>query len=224
MNIKDVGEFVVEGDRLEAIFKRQRSLMDKYKEIEGLPNPPLNLNVKEDQLILKDFAWRTTEELGEALECLEEEPEPNWGHFNEELSDALHFMVENCIFTGLKPSDLVVPHPGFVSIEGDLLRHIYITSSATLSLIEQDKGMPLNFLELVGLFVKELGKAMNCLKNKPWKRSQILTDEIKFRTQMIATFTTLIMIFAAAGLDDVQICDLYFKKSIVNQFRQESNY
>lgn len=227
MNIKDVKQFEIKGDRLTAMFRRQQFLMDKYKEIENLPDAPLDLNIKRDQAIIKDFAWRATEEVGEALECLEknDENDINWDHLNEELSDALHFMIENCIFAGIEPKDLILPHPGFVAIEGDLFRHLYIISEFTLLAIEHDCGEDsINFLLMTGIFVKELSKAMNCLKNKPWKKSQILTDEVKFKNKMIAAFTSLIMIFIVAGLDDNQICDVYFKKSVVNQFRQESNY
>ena len=120
MNIKDVETVIpVEGqDMLEAIFARQRELMVTYHEIEetnGLlitPDVPVDIHSKEGQQRLKDFAWRITEELGEAMNTLKNKP---WKqthmitdvkHYNEEISDAFHFFIELCILSGFGPKEL----------------------------------------------------------------------------------------------------------------------
>ena len=75
MNINHAVEEKVEGDLLQAIFNRQKSLMGKYHDIElksGLlqtEDCPVNLDDKRGQARIKDFSWRVTEELGEALDA-----------------------------------------------------------------------------------------------------------------------------------------------------------
>jgi hypothetical protein len=118
MNINDVEFQDRGGDMLEEIFARQRELMEKYHVIEaknGLlqtPDIPVNLHDAKGQARLKDFAWRITEELGEAMNCLKNKP---WKqtqmltdvkHYYEELADAFHFFVELCILSGLNARDL----------------------------------------------------------------------------------------------------------------------
>jgi len=120
MNVDDISdeEVRIEGDKLEAIFDRQRELMEKYDEIEEqnellqTADVPVDLNSHLGQARLKDFAWRITEELGEAMNCLKNKP---WKttqmltdqtHYLEELADAFHFMIELMILSGLDAESL----------------------------------------------------------------------------------------------------------------------
>jgi hypothetical protein len=139
MNINDVSEkeIAIDGDMLDAIFQRQRELMEKYHKIEesvGLLQTldvPVDLHSHSGQARLKDFAWRITEELGEA---------------------------------------------------------------------------------------------MNCLKNKPWKQSQMLTDTDHYLEEIADAFHFFIELCILSGIDAKGLCELYFKKSVVNKFRQRSQY
>ncbi|MDE2098833.1 MAG: hypothetical protein KGL39_16390 [Patescibacteria group bacterium] len=103
---------------LRIIFGRQRNLMAKYEGIEesnGLLQThdiPVDLNSAKGQARLKDFAWRVTEELGEAMNCLKNKP---WkqsqmltdiDHYLEEIADAFHFFVELCILSGIDAEKL----------------------------------------------------------------------------------------------------------------------
>lgn len=118
MNVNDAEKEEVTGDKLEAIFIRQRELMEKYHPIEeqqGLlltPDIPVNLHDPKGQARLKDFAWRVTEELGEAMNCLKNKPwkqtfmETDEAHYKEEIVDALHFFVELCILSGFDAESL----------------------------------------------------------------------------------------------------------------------
>lgn len=78
MNITHAIEENISGDMLEAIFGRQNELMIKYHDIElrsGLMQTedcPVNLDDKRGQARIKDYAWRVTEELGEALDAKEQ--------------------------------------------------------------------------------------------------------------------------------------------------------
>jgi hypothetical protein len=88
-----------------AIFDRQKALHYRYKPIElhnklglGLvDNWPFSLDDPRWQYIIKDFAWRVTEELTEALEAHED---GNHLHTLEEIIDALHFYTELLIICG----------------------------------------------------------------------------------------------------------------------------
>ena len=119
MNIKDIDKNKKEVIcRLEDVFKRQKELMAKYHEIEkknGLlqtDKVPVDINSHMGQQRLKDFAWRVTEELGEAMNCLKNKPwkqthfQTDLDHYYEEISDAFHFFIELCILSGLDAEDL----------------------------------------------------------------------------------------------------------------------
>ena len=122
VNIKDVEvkipTYLVYPDGLlELIFKRQSELMKKYSKIETdnghyTPKGIVDLHDRHDQQYLKDFAWRITEELGEAMNCLKNKP---WKqtemvtdeeHFLEELIDGFHFYIELLILCGFTPETL----------------------------------------------------------------------------------------------------------------------
>lgn len=105
-------------DRLKLIFDRQRKLMEKYHDIE-LKNKclqtgdvPVDIQTTLGQQRLKDFAWRLTEEIGEAMSCLKNKPwkqthmETDVEHYKEEIIDAFHFFVELCILSGIDENDL----------------------------------------------------------------------------------------------------------------------
>ena len=114
MNIKDFEDVQLpHGDKLELIFKRQKELAEKYHSIEEenagrpLPTCPVNINSYRGQERLKDFAWRITEEIAEAMLCLKMRP---WkitpqvtdkDHYYEEIIDAFHFFIELLIMSGL---------------------------------------------------------------------------------------------------------------------------
>lgn len=118
MNVKDSEEEKVTGDKLDAIFSRQRELMEKYHHIEkenGLlqtDDCPVNLDDAKGQARLKDFAWRVTEEIGEAMNCLKNKPwkqtqmETDIVHYKEEMADAFHFFIELCILSGFDSESL----------------------------------------------------------------------------------------------------------------------
>lgn len=72
--------------------------------------------------------------------------------------------------------------------------------------------------------VEELSEATNCLKNKPWKTSPIVTDEDHYFEEVADAFHFFIRFCIESGLDAESLYRLYFKKSEVNKFRQESNY
>jgi hypothetical protein len=199
VNIHDVAEVVNDGRPIvEQIFEAQRKLMDKYHEIEianGLRldvGIPVDINSHKGQYVLKDFCWRVTEEL---MESEEAHADGDHVHAREEAADALHFLTELCILSGMGCSDVAI-----VGHRGDYF---------------SDESMDV---------VYHLGMAANCLKNKPWKQTQMLTDIVRYRDNIIIAYQSMGRVFSSLKVDESGIFDFYFKKNKVNQFRQRSNY
>lgn len=117
MNITDTDKTQkIEGDMLIAIFKKQMELELKYNAIEKangehVPDIPLDPHTFEGQRRLRAIIYRITEELYEAGNCLRNKA---WktsqvpcdvDHFVEEISDAVHFVIQLYIELGLTAED-----------------------------------------------------------------------------------------------------------------------
>ena len=210
MNITHAKKETTNKESLRAIFDRQKELMEKYHDIEfksGLMQTedcPVNLDDKRGQARIKDFAWRITEEIGEALDAIENESgESALLHFHEELVDGLHFLTEMTILTGY---DL----PEYTTLK-DLIEEGSYRDSYTLN-------------DLVSDHVMYLGMMCNCLKNKPWKQSMMKTNKENFYKHLKLVWSNYVAILTSQDLTEEEITDLYLRKSQVNQFRQRSNY
>ena len=213
MNITHAVVEEVHGDKLVAIFERQKELMNKYHDIEkrsGLlqtEDCPVNLNDKRGQARIKDFAWRVMEEVGEAIDARDD-----FEHHVEELIDGLHFLTELTILTGYTPEDIVWDNPN----GNDLLLTLYNQNAYNY------KGNCI-FEILVTDLVRDLGMMCNCLKNKPWKQTSMLTDVNEFLHKLRLVWADYFSILSLS-LSPQAIVEIYFKKSQVNKFRQRSNY
>lgn len=216
MNINDVQPAdVIPKDILSAIFNAQRALMNKYEEIEkanGLlqtDDIPVDLHDRFGQARLKDFAWRTVEELAEALDAL---CEKNQDHFLEELADGLHFITEMSILSGITPQDI---------IDEPLSEWFMMMQTATIPLLKLE-GKSVDYL--LRHIIMDLGMACNQLKNKPWKSTHVLTDIQAYKDWFTSAYKNYLLLFAYVDVDAEGMFQLYFRKNKVNQFRQESNY
>ena len=69
-----------------------------------------------------------------------------------------------------------------------------------------------------------LNIARNCLKNKPWKQSQMLTDLVKFRKLIIHALVLFMGTCSIMGISSGNLYRNYFKKNRINKFRQQSKY
>lgn len=217
MNINHATVEEVTGDKLQAIFTRQKSLMDKYHDIElksGLlqtEDCPVNLDDKRGQARIKDFSWRVTEELGEALDA-----KATKDHYQEELIDGLHFLTELTILAG-KDYHNLLPE-GTALYSKDRLEDLVENAKECIS----QNGDNLNYW--VSKFIENLGMMCNCLKNKPWKQSMMKTDRNAFYGRLAEVWVLYITLLVVSGMDADSIVTTYLKKSQVNQFRQRSNY
>ena len=210
MNITHAKKEKTNKESLRAIFDRQKELMEKYHDIEfrsGLMQTedcPVNLDDKRGQARIKDFAWRITEEIGEALDAIGNElDESALLHFHEELVDGLHFLTEMTILTGY---DL----PEYTTLK-DLIEEVSDRDFYSLN-------------DLVSDHVCYLGMMCNCLKNKPWKQSMMKTNKENFYKHLKLVWSNYVAILTSQDLTEEEITDLYLRKSQVNQFRQRSNY
>lgn len=218
MNVDDVKtETDYPADLLKGIVLQQTALMAKYTPIEKANGfhvnasqlLPLDLDDRFDQAKLKDFAWRVTEELAEATEAMvKHDTIPQ--HAKEELGDALHFLIELDILSGLDLSGQAQP--------GECgLTHLFrMLQPPVTDRVDIVRGYAY-------LVIEELGKAMNCLKQKPWKQTHMLTDRAKYHAHLMQAN---LRFFATAFLlmDPKELYDVYCRKKQVNEFRIRSQY
>lgn len=216
-------------DRLALMFERQHSLAVKYLPIEkenGLLQTedfPVSINSRHGQARLKDFAWRTQEELYEATDALAIHQD-NMEHFLEEMIDSLHFFIELNLLCGISCNNLrefyeVPEDVDFMEFMCNLSDSLPITSDT-----EQLKYIPTPCL-IYTTIGQPIGNAMNKLKNKPWKQTHMVTDETAFRDCLFPAWLGYFRVLHQKyGLNGEDIFNLYFRKSEVNKFRIRSHY
>jgi hypothetical protein len=199
---------------LKDIFEHQHELALKYTPIEvsnGLrlcTDMPVNLHDSKGQALIKDMSWRFVEELGEAMDALENREEV---HFYEEIADAMHFMIEKYILCGLS-YDSIVGHDLTLLFGGDRPG------------IPFDKVNPYWLKADFSELITATAMSCNCLKNKPWKQSQMMTDIELFRSKLRTEFLRFIRFCVQAGFTAETLWGMYHRKFQVNQFRQRSGY
>lgn len=200
MNVNDARNYAIPEDAkvvAERIFARQVELEQAYNLIEKRPilvDPP---NTREGQVLLKDFFWRVTEELGETLDAKEtgESREKVW----EELADGLHFVVglvihSQCYF--IWEEVIQLPRP--------VLSDSYHYA--------------------VTWFVRSAGMLGNTLKLKPWKQTDIATDYKAFEGCLRTFILSYLRVCWSLGMTLPDLYDFYMRKSEVNLFRIRSRY
>ena len=204
-----------EDDRLETIFDVHRETTSKYAEVErenGMVwcfDCPVDIDDPRGQAHLKDFAWRFTEELTEVVTAFESGPV--FSSWREELADALHFLVELAILADIGAEDVV---PGKIKLPFD----------STEVVDKLDVLFMSCYFEYFTPFtqtVVELGRAMNLLKNRPWKQSRQKTDEVKFRRSIFRVFKEYGSLCRSMGASADDIFAAFMNKSRVHDSRIE---
>lgn len=218
------------GCKLAEIFSRQERLMEKYEPIEvenGLcqtEDIPVDIHDRMGQARLKDFAWRVTEELTECTDALEKHSNDEV-HFREEIIDAFHFYIELMILSGMGMVWLYTRfHEDLKGHQHDVLE--YLAKGAD-HCIRCDKNKVMRLMQVSSLcweVTENMGKAMNCLKNKPWKQAHMLTDVPVYQQHILHGLFSMLRLMLAVGMDANAMYDMYILKNKVNQFRQDSNY
>ena len=77
---------------------------------------------------------------------------------------------------------------------------------------------------LIYRITEELYEAGNTLRNKAWKTSEVPCDVDHFLEEIADAVHFVIQLYIELGLDAKDFTSLYFRKSVVNKFRQDSNY
>ena len=72
--------------------------------------------------------------------------------------------------------------------------------------------------------IEELTEATNCLKNKPWKQSEVPTDALHFYEEVGDALHFFLEFCITAGMTPEDLARIYHRKHAVNEFRQESRY
>lgn len=188
---------------LREIFNKQKELMDKYwtkpvwDEIDTL---------KGAQEIRK-YSKYTCEELAEAYEA-----KANRDHMEEELIDALHFLVEKLQIANLT-FDKILTYSW--QKEENIWRNV--KSCAEDWWMEE-----IEFYFWKAAYWTNIPD--NRLRNKEWKNEQIATNREQFYTECSKGFFAFLIALRNLGLNEDKLRDLYSRKNQVNHFRINSNY
>lgn len=183
------------------LFDQQTLLMKKYQALEQLPAPPLALQLPSHQRIVRDFAWRVTEEYSEAWDCWTQAEEGWEDRMKEELADAAHFLVELLIFAS-------------------------INSGRLFDFPEKDEHY-LEMMEPSDLFwnaTVALGRAMHFLGSRPWKLTAGTTDEAVIRNQLVIAFNGHVQLWAGFGWTIEDLSQAFTRKHEKNKARIEGGY
>lgn len=81
-----------------------------------------------------------------------------------------------------------------------------------------------NYPYLLWKITHHLNIARNFLKNKPWKQSQVMTQELKYQAELVKAFIYFCGYLGWIGMDSKEVFYIYFKKNHINLFRQKSKY
>lgn len=197
-------------------------------------------------------SWEVYREMfskGEAREKMV----PHLQNFNEECSDAVHFWLELLIFVGITEENILyklrIDH--FLdSNDVDTLKGLFkagrfqyvlefgarfnmpgfrvITNSNVPeylqggNLISDDRDNIMGYLLWKATYKLQI--ARNCLKNKPWKQTQMQTDEGMFIDKILEATYYMFAFFDFVGMDPKSLYHIYYRKNQVNAFRIKSKY
>lgn len=286
-NIKEEPVEIKDQSYLEHIYDLQSFLLDGYigRIEKDLPYPPIDINSRSGQLVLKDFTARVIEEMGEgyestgyALDILNkvgfnidilsnEDHRMLLNHLqnsNEEQADAMAFFVSLLMYSNIWPEDIYrfveVKELSYkysetwsrnmmnlmkVGLNLLLDRFPDITSGNPYPILQEGDYDPerwsniqgyipgYNFLsnslhdfeaQLCWEVTYHLCVARNFLKNKPWKQTEVMTDELRFQEEIVLAFLKYLGYLLYVGFKPDTFHRLFFKKHKVNIFRQRSNY
>lgn len=188
---------------LREIFNRQALLMEKYwtKAVWD------DIDTLKGAQEIRKFSKYTCEELSEAYEAWD-----NIDHTQEELIDALHFLVEKLMIANLD------------------FDKILTYAKRTEWMIRKDiekcawffKGKDKEFYYWKAAYWTNIPD--NRLRNKEWKNEQIATNRELFYKESSQWFFSFLIALYNLWIDEDKLRDLYSRKNQVNQFRIKSNY
>lgn len=174
-------------------------LFEKQDELRQLYGVPIcDLDVPEDQQQLRAMAWNVVEEAAEAIEVLARTTHKE--HLLDELADMIAFYIELMIMSGLKAEDLKMNNDEYTSYRS------YPIESSFMS------------------FVSSLALAINTLKNRYWRKTNLKTDIKEYHIRLLETGSELSKFLRSIGIPFKELVDAYLRKHQVNLFRIRSKY
>lgn len=181
-----------------------------------------------------------------------EEAKGHVQNINEELADSLHFIMELLIYTNIGSEeikyylskismDFGIPYESHGDVLGESIDFGLRLTGMNLGIniysfgvLDRDECTPIgwnageSFINGVSHLLWDvtysLSISRNCLKNKPWKQTGQLTDEITYQGLLVESFIKLCAYFGYLGLSSKTLFEIYFKKNCINQFRIKSKY
>lgn len=164
------------GEKLEKMYSLQMELLEHYiPNTPGMPNFPININDRAGQRFMKEYTGHMIEELSEAFEMHllysnavgsnESDYNKYLQAFNEEIGDALHFMVELLIYANITPASIMGYYENILK-EKNLFDVFYFdedplrTGMAFASFINTD-GQALSFGSFGRCFMGSKGQETN---------------------------------------------------------------
>ena len=191
---------------LEIMFLMQYELRKRTIKIESINKLCLVKQIESGiqghipQQKLKNYAWNFTEELGEFLDS------PSEAERNSEIIDALHFLIEICIASGIKANQIAPS----LAILCDHSVEIRTNRSLTERAYTNE--------ELICDIILKLSRAMNLLKCRAWKIKPSFTkfDEFLFHIQSV--WIAFISLCVEIKIED-QLLELYKEKNRINHAR-----
>lgn len=208
-------------DRLNEILKKQAELMVRYHEIEKdngqLQTEAVHMDLDDRfcQARLKDFAWRFTEEIAEAIN---EGTRLNERNF--EFIDALHFLSEMAVMLGWNDHN-IVHHTGLPG-EDNLDKILYLAKITYGLPLKKDDDKFMDFV--IVQLITHMGMCMNQLKNKPWSQSHRETNEMLFMHHFHQVWIAYFAIFIGLEISADEIYSYYMDKNSINKKRQADGY
>lgn len=192
------------------IFDKQKELIQKFEPIEkqnGLKSFD-NIHSYQGQNRLRNGAWRIIEEMGEVLNSYPLHNEEDI-QFKEEISDALHFLVEFTIISS------------FLTVEElPTLTELYEKTYQESNYKDFFSGCSYEKITFaVGHFLESLAMTVNTLKNKPWKKTPRDTNIYLFKSRLEETWYRFIQICIISNIQPEELYNLYMKKHEINQNR-----
>lgn len=190
-------------DILREIFKKQAELMEKYE------TKPVwdDIDTLKGSQEIRKYSKYTCEELAEAYEAWE-----HVEHMEEELIDALHFLVEKLQIWNLTFDKIL-----YYSWQKEETLWENIKAKA-----ESSKGQSKEYYFWKAAYWTNIPD--NRLRNKEWKKEQIATNREMFYKECSNWFFAFLIALYNLGIDQQKLWDLYSRKNQVNHFRIKSNY
>ena len=172
-------------------------IFDKQRTLIDLYDvPSVDLDVPKDQQVLRVLAWSVIEEAAEAIDVIKTTNDPE--HLRDEVADLTHFFIELLILSGFTYKDF----------------------ESELPVPRKQESVEQTFTD----FSVQLALAINVLKNRFWRKTNLKTDQNFYRTQLKLSISLFLAFVFSLNLTFDEMIDSYLRKNEINLFRIRSNY